>query len=161
MTFRRMVCVLALSAAAPVAVAHADVAPPALGAGCSAELADAMTLLPDLTTYAVCQQAGLGYSWAAPEDMPFGPSERWFSYGPAITLHGQAMRNPNLSSGQWTAIPRDPEATCRAKETTVVEAGVLAEPRVFEGDQGAPLELQMLPRLFYAELSGDCLWMKS
>jgi hypothetical protein len=32
---------------------------------------------------------------------------------------------------------------------------------VFEGDQGAPLELQMLPRLFYAELSGDCLWMKS
>ena len=161
MRFRSMVCAVALSAVAPVAVAHADVEPPVLGAACSAELADAMTVLPDQTTYAVCQQVGLGYAWAAPAELPFAPSDKWFSYGPAITLHGQGMRNPNLASGQWTATPQHPDAICRAKETTVVGAGVLAEPQVFEAEQGATLTLQMLPKLFYAELSGDCLWVKS
>lgn len=144
---------------APGALAHADVAEPEMGAGCSADLADTMTLLADGTTYAVCQQAGLGYSWTAAET-PFPPNDKWLSYGPAITLHGQGMRNPNLSSGQWTATPRDLESTCQAKETTVVEAGVLADPQVFEGEQGKPLTLEMLPKLFYAELAGNCLWVK-
>ena len=157
--FHGVVCALAALAVAP-GVAQADVTPPALGAGCSAELADTMTLLPDQTTYAVCQQSGLGYSWAPPVEVPFSPNDTWLSYGPAITLHGQAMRNPNLSSGRWTATPQDSEATCRAKETTVVEAGVLADPQVFEGEPGKPLNLVMLPKLFYAELSGNCLWAR-
>ncbi len=42
----------------------------------------------------------------------------------------------------------------------MVEAGVLAAPQVFEGEQGQPLTLEMLPQLFYAELSGNCLWVK-
>lgn len=140
--------------------AHADPAAPEMGGVCSADLADAMTLLPDGTTYAVCQQAGLGYAWT-PAQTPFPPNDKWLSYGPAITLHGQGMRNPNLSSGQWTATPLDPESTCRAKETTVVEGGVLADPQIFEAEQGKPLEVQMLPKLFYAELAGNCLWVKA
>lgn len=150
---------MAVAAMVPVAVAHAGVAPPELGAACAPDLADAMTLLPDQITYAACRQAGPGYVWTAVQT-PFDPAETWLSYGPPITLHGQGMRNPNLSSGDWTATPQDPDATCRVAETTVVEAGVLAEPEVFEGDPGKPLEVQMLPKLFYAELSGNCLWVK-
>lgn len=141
------------------AAANADVAPPEVGAGCAAELADAMTLL-DGQTYVTCRQAGLGYAWT-PTQTPFPPHDSWLSYGPSITLHGQAMRNPNVSSGRWTATPQDPEATCKATQTTVVEAGVLAEPQVFEGEKGRTLTLEMLPQLFYVELAGSCLWVKA
>ena len=118
-----------------------------------------MTLLPDERTYAVCGQTPAGYAWSDVQT-PFEPNDSWLSYGPVITLHGQGMRNPNLTAGQWMATPRDPQTTCRAQQTTVVEAGVLAPPVPAEGQQGAPLSLQLLPRLFYLELSGDCLWQK-
>lgn len=157
---RGAVCVVVAAWMTAPAVAHADPLPPQLGAGCSAELADTMTLLPDETTYVLCRQAGLGYAWSPPVQTPFPPNDKWLSYGPPITLHGQGMRNPNLTSGQWTATPRQPEATCRVKQTTVVEAGVLAAPQVSEGEQGKPLKVEMLPQLFYAELAGDCLWVK-
>ena len=141
-------------------LAHADVAVPEVGAACTAELDGAMTLLPDGTTYVGClQQSGSEFAWT-PVQTPFPPNDTWLSYGPAITLHGQGMRNPNLSSGQWTATPQDPETTCRVTQTTVVEAGVLATPEVSEGEQGKPLAVQMQPKLFYAELAGDCLWVR-
>lgn len=160
MRFRGVVCaVVTACAVTPVALAHADPPPPAVGTGCPADLADAMTLLPDQSTYVACRQAGPGYAWAAVQT-PFPPNEKWLSYGPPITLHGQAMRNPNLSSGRWTATPRTPGATCQATQTTVVEAGVLAPPQVSEGEQGKPMALEMPPSLFYAELAGDCLWVK-
>ena len=141
------------------APAHADAAVPAVGAPCAAELDGAMTLLPDETTYVICQQSGPDYLWAAAQT-PFPPNDTWLSYGPAITLHGQGMRNPNLSSGQWTAAPQDPETACRVTQTTVVEAGVLATPEVSEGEQGKPLTVEMQQKLFYAELAGDCLWVR-
>lgn len=140
-------------------VAHADVAPPEVGAPCAAELDGAMTLLPDESTYVSCEQQPGRYAWT-PAMTPFPPNDSWLSYGPAITLHGQAMRNPNLSSGAWTATPQDPETTCRMTQTTVVEAGVLAAPEVSEAGQGKPLEVQLRPNLFYAELAGNCLWVK-
>ncbi len=158
--FCGVVCAVAAWAIAPGVVAHADVVPPEVGHPCTAELADTMTLLPDESTYAACRWAGLAYAWA-PAQTPFPPNDRWLSYGPPITLHGQGMRNPNLSSGQWTATPQDPEATCKVTETTVVEAGVLADPQVFEGEQGKPLTVEMLPQLFYAELAGNCLWARA
>jgi hypothetical protein len=145
---------------APGALAYADVVAPEVGSACAAELDGAMTLLPDETTYVSCQQqAGDDYAWAAVQT-PFPPNDTWLSYGPAITLHGQGMRNPNLSSGPWTATPRDPETTCRVAQTTVVEAGVLAAEEVTEGEQGEPLAVEMQPRLFYVELAGECLWVK-
>ena len=142
---------------APAAMAEPDVAVPQAGSPCAADLADVMTLLPDKTTYVMCQQSGLGYSWN-PAATPFPPNDRWLSYGPSITLHGQGMRNPNLSSGQWTATPRDPQTRCSVTQTTVVEAGVLAAPESTEGEPGLPLAVEMKPRLFYVELAGDCLW---
>ena len=140
--------------------AHADVPVPELDSPCTVELDGVMTLLPDGTTYVSCQQrSGADYAWAAVQT-PFPPTDTWLSYGPAITLHGQGMRNPNLTSGSWTATPQDPETTCRVTQTTVVEAGVLAAPEVSEGEAGKPLAVQMLPKLFYAELAGDCLWVR-
>lgn len=143
----------------PAGMAHADEAPPQIGAACDAGLDGAMTLLPDGTTYAACGPSGAGYAWA-PAATPFPPNDTWLSYGPPITLHGQGMRNPNLTSGQWTATPRDEQSRCRVTQTTVVEAGVLAPPEVTEGAQGAAVAVQMKPKLFYAELGGDCLWVK-
>ena len=118
-----------------------------------------MTLLPDDQIYIVCQESGAGHAWAAAQT-PFDPNDTWLSYGPPITLHGQGMRNPNLASGRWTATPLDPAAQCQAEQQTVVEAGVLSAPQVSQGEPGKPLSLQLLPRLFYATLSGTCLWVR-
>lgn len=141
------------------ALAHADAVAPQLGDGCSAELSGAMTLLPDGQTYAICQEVVDSAVWAS-VPTPFDPNNIWFSYGPTITLHGQGMRNPNLLSGQWTAAPQDPESRCRVQQQTVVEAGVLSEPQVSEGQPGKALAMTMQPKLFYAELSGNCLWAR-
>jgi hypothetical protein len=137
--------------------AHADPIAPALQSPCSEELAGTMTLLPDEQTYVACQEDAAGYIWTAVAT-PFEPNDAWLSYGPAITLHGQGMRNPNLSSGSWTATPRDSETVCRVQQETVIEAGVLSTPQLTEGNPGQPLEVAMAPKLFYAELAGNCLW---
>jgi hypothetical protein len=119
-----------------------------------------MTLLPDEQSYVVCQEEiDARFAWT-PAPTPFEPNDQWLSYGPVITLHGQGMRNPNLTSGQWTATPQDSETVCRAQQETVIEAGVLSAPQVSQGAQGQSLSLEMLPNLFYAELSGNCLWVK-
>lgn len=157
---RSLSCVLAAALALASGIAHADPAPPEPGAVCPAELAEAMTLLPDQTTYAVCRQSPWGVAWTE-VGTPFPPSDRWLSYGPPITLHGQGMRNPNLSSGEWTATPLDPVTTCRVTQTTVVEAGVLAPPEPSESLPGAAMDVWMKPGLFYAELAGNCLWEKA
>ena len=125
-----------------------------------AEMDGTMTLLSDGQTYVICQQRSGGYGWAeAP--IPFEPSNAWLSYGPVITLHGQGMRNPNVTSGDWTATPLDNDTACRAEEETVIEAGVLSDPQVFQGEPGQPMAVPMLPKLFYLKLSGHCLWSKN
>lgn len=137
--------------------AYADPDPPALGDGCAAALSGAMTLLSDGQTYAICQEVIDSAVWAA-VPTPFEPSDTWFSYGPAITLHGQGMRNPNLRSGNWSATPQDTETSCRVEQRTVVAAGALSAPEVALGEPGKPLDVEMQPKLFYVELSGNCLW---
>lgn len=144
---------------ASAALANADAEVPQVGSPCAADLAGAMTLLPDQSTYVNCAQSGVDNAWS-PVQTPFEPSDRWLSYGLPITLHGQGMRNPNLSSGQWTATPRGPQTRCTVTQTTVVQAGVLAAPQVTEGEPGVPLAVAMQPKLFYVELAGDCLWVK-
>jgi len=151
---------VAVLAAASSGIAHADVPTPQLEAPCPVELAGSMTLLPDQQTYVVCrEEIAARFAWMA-ASTPFEPNDQWLSYGPAITLHGQGMRNPNLTSGQWTATPQDSETQCRAQQETVIEAGVLSTPQVSQGAKGQSLALTMLPNLFYAELSGNCLWVK-
>jgi hypothetical protein len=158
---------IALAAAllgAPVAfgapLVHGQNAAPRLGAACSADLAEVMTLLPDEQTYAICRDApGGGPAWSEVR-VPFEPHESWLSYGPGIILHGQGMRNPNVTEGQWTATARDPASACRAEQQTVVGAGELSDPEVAEGEPGGELAVRFRPALFYLTLSGDCLWVK-
>ena len=142
------------------AVAHADIPVPEAGGPCSENLADAMTQLSGGTDFPVCQgQPDGSHTWA-PAAVPFDPSDRWLSYGPGITLHGQGFRNPNLSSGSWTATPLDPETVCGAEQVTVVSAGVLAPPQNSRGEPGQPLSVQLLPKLFTVTMTGDCLWSR-
>ncbi|WP_328354666.1 hypothetical protein OG976_24050 [Mycobacterium sp. NBC_00419] len=141
-------------------IARADSPVPQAGAQCPADHADAMTQLPNGSDFLVCR-AGPddSHSWA-PVATPFDPNDTWISYGPAITLHGQGFRNPNLTSGQWTATPLDPASSCSAEQVTVVSAGVLAPPQRSQGEPGAALSVDMLPKLFTVSLAGDCLWAK-
>lgn len=161
--------------------AHADVVAPPAGLPCPGDLGGVMTKSSDGANYLVCvvpdcwlanqrlrndpaaagemQICGNGPYWV-PVFTPFPPNDSWLSYGPPITLHGQGMRNPDVTSGDWTAAPLDPEAVCRAQEQTVVEAGVLSAAQVFEGEPGKPMAVPMLPQLFYLTLSGHCLWTR-
>lgn len=147
---------LALPFGAVTAVADAPAPQP--GTPCATELSGVMTLLSDRHEYLMCQ--GEPGSWAE-VDLPFPPNDKWLSFGPGITLHGEGMRNPNLESGQWTGTPRDPATTCTANQLTIVRAGVLAPPQVSQGAPGQPLPLQVQPRLFSIELAGDCLWSRT
>jgi hypothetical protein len=161
MATRAITAAALVSAAVMTAgIASADPMPvPQIAAPCSADFDGAMTLLPDEQTYVICEVSPVGHAWSALQT-PFDPNDTWLSYGPEIQLHGQGMRNPNLSSGRWTATPLDPTTVCQAREQTVVEAGVLSDPQVFAADPGQPLSVQMLPKLFYVTLSGTCLWTK-
>jgi len=135
------------------AVAHAQPVVPQPGSACPADADGALTLLPDDQGALEC---GLG-RWQAFTD-PYPSSDRWISYGPVLTLHGQGMRNPEVLSGQWTAYPQDPGSRCRADQVAVVSAGEVGSPHVTEGEAGRPLDLEVLPSMFTIELSGDCLW---
>lgn len=145
-----------VTAALPFALApaRADVPVPQAGAPCPADLADAMTRLPNVGEFLVCQESG---SWAPVLD-PFDPVSRWLSYGSGITLHGQGFRNPNLRSGRWTATPLNPGAVCGADQVTVIGPGELAPVVSSRGDAGRPLQFAVLPKLFTITLNGDCLW---
>ncbi|MCX2932854.1 hypothetical protein ORI20_21505 [Mycobacterium sp. CVI_P3] len=138
--------------------AHADNPVPAAGAPCLSAFANAMTQLPGGRDFLVCQADQDRPGRWAPVDTPFDPADTWLSYGPAITLHGQGFRNPNLRSGQWTAKPLAPDTVCGADQVTVVSAGVLAPLVHSEGPPGEQLQLEVLPKLFTITLSGDCLW---
>ena len=160
MTRRGRFALLAAVLAVPLMLvappAGADADPPAAGSPCPAQLDGVMTQLPGGADYLACRDR----FWA-PVQTPFPPNDAWLSYGPAIILHGQGFRNPNLESGPWTATPLEEGTRCGATQVSVVEAGVLAPPVVAEGDVGRPLDLEVLPRLFTVELTGNCLWAEA
>jgi hypothetical protein len=155
----RTALVLAAALVTP-AMAHADAPVPQAGAPCSDNLADAMTQVPGGSDFLVCRRQSDGSHAWAPAAVPFDPADQWFSYGPGITLHGQGFRNPNLSWGNWTASPLDPEAVCSAEQVTVVSAGVLAPPQSSRGEPGQTLSVELLPKLFTVTMTGDCLWSR-
>lgn len=150
--------IVALLLAAP-GIAAADTTAPQAGAGCPGDQAGVMTQLPNGSDYLVCLPGADGATWSAVAT-PFDPHDRWLSYGPPIILHGQGFRNPNLTSGQWTATPLEPTTSCSAEQVTVVGAGVLAPPQRSDGQPGVALSVELLPKLFTVALAGDCLWSR-
>jgi hypothetical protein len=150
--------VIALLAAALGAApaAWADPPVPQSGSPCSPDLADVMTWPPDAKMPLVC----LGDQWQA-VTTPQPPNDRWLSFGPPMTLHGEGLRNPSVASGNWTATPQDQNSQCRAEQQTVVGPGVVSPPQLAEGKAGQPLSLQLPPRLFSIEMTGYCLWTRT
>lgn len=143
-------------ASSPLSVANADPVVPQPNAPCTAEVKDALTLPAGATAPAVCD----GTSWQPVAD-PYPMSDEWLSTGPVMTLHGQGRRNPMLESGRWTATPLTPESTCGATQFAVVSGTpTLTPPQSDRGEPGRPLTLEVVPRLFTIELTGDCLWQR-
>jgi hypothetical protein len=144
---------------APTA-AHADPVVPQPDTPCSSNLANAMTRLPDQKTILVCQQqANEDYQWGiVATDYP--SSDRWLTYGPALTLHGEGTRNYNLRSGDWVALPQEPDSQCVARQIAVAGAGVVRSPEVETGVTGQQLSFRVLPDLFSITMTGYCLWSK-
>ncbi len=137
-------------------VASADPPVPQNGTDCSSELSNVMTWPQNAQMPLVC----LDGHWQV-VTTPQPPNDRWLSFGPVMTLHGEGLRNPSVASGNWTATPQDPAAQCRAAQQTVLSPGVVSPPQVSEGKPGQPLSLQLLPRLFSVEMSGHCLWTRT
>jgi hypothetical protein len=137
-------------------VASADPVVPQQDAQCSSSLSGAMTWPPDTKMPLEC----LNGQWQAITS-PQPPNDKWLSFGPTMTLHGEGMRNPSVQSGNWTATPQDLNSVCRAEQQSVVSPGVLGPPQVSEGKAGQQLSFQMVPRLFSIALSGYCLWERA
>jgi hypothetical protein len=70
------------------------------------------------------------------------------------------MRNPSVKSGEWTAMPQDPDTRCRAEQQAVAGPGVVGPAQVADGETGQPLKVQVLARLFTIQLSGYCEWSR-
>lgn len=138
------------------AIAYADPAAPQPDSPCTADLTGATTMPPGQSLPLLCQ----GQQWQSVTE-PGDPSDRWVSFGPAMALHGGGLRNPNLTSGAWTATPLEPEAQCAATQHAVISAGVVGPAVVTEGKPGQQLSLQVLPSLFDIAMTGHCLWTRT
>ena len=137
--------------------AAADPVAPQPDSACSATLTGARTQAKDGTTFLECVNAAGSYRWQ-PLTGPLPPSDRWLSYGPALTLHGQGRRNPEILSGHWIAQPQDPLGTCSAEQSAVVSAGEVGPPQTSTGRSGQAIEFVVLPVVFTISLTGNCLW---
>jgi len=163
-TIKRTVAIVLATLAEALAVlsaptaAYADPVVPQPDTPCSPNLANAMTWLPEQKINLVCvQQPNDRYQWKiVTSDYP--SSDRWLTYGPPLTLRGEGTRNYNLRSGDWIALPQDPDSQCIAEQIAVVSAGVVSSPQVEAGATGQQLSFRVLPNLFSIMMKGYCLW---
>jgi hypothetical protein len=148
---RRLAAVVAAGVLSAPGVAVAQPAAPQPGTPCPPDADGALTKVA--TSVLQC----VGGSWRPFTDV-YPSSDRWLSYGPAVALHGQGMRNPEILSGPWTARPLTADATCRAEQAAVVSAGEVGPPQMSIGEPGRPLRFEVLPVVFSISLSGACVW---
>lgn len=162
---QRMVAGVAVLTAAAVLAApgatHAQTVAPQPNTPCSEDIAGAFTQLPDLRTFLECRdQPGLGYRWQI-LDSPYPNSDKWVTYGPTLTLHGEGQRNREIDSGDWIGSPRDADGRCTAKQQALAPMGGLSPPQISTGEPGQPLQFEAQPLLFTIELTGNCRWQKA
>lgn len=136
-------------------VVSADPTVPQQDTPCASTLADVMTWPAGAKMPLQCEND----HWQVVTS-PQPPNDRWLSFGPTMTLHGEGMRNPSVQSGNWTATPQDPASRCRAEQQSVLSPGVVSPPQVSDGTPGQPLSFQIVPRLFSIAMSGYCLWQR-
>lgn len=157
---RSVKCVVAAASAllvlaGPPSMAHAEPVVPQVNTPCADSLDAALTQLPDLTTVLVCK----GGRWLIFDD-PYPTSDRWLTYGPEATLHGEAQRNREIDSGEWVGFPQEPGGRCTAEQVAIADTGSLGQPQISTGEPGQPLALSLRPLLFTVELGGYCLWQR-
>jgi hypothetical protein len=78
-----------------------------------------------------------------------------------MKLHGEGLRNATIRSGDWTATPLTSDGQCGAEQLAVIPGVGAGPPQDSEGERGQPLSLQVVPKLFSIEMSGECLWQKT
>ena len=88
-------------------------------------------------------------------DSPYPNSDRWLTYGPQLTLHGEGQPNREIDSGDWIAYPQAADSRCEAAQLDNTAAGERTPPQVAAGEPGQPLTLRVLPMLFTVELQGS------
>ena len=138
------------------ATASAEPPVPQPGTPCEPNLAAAMTWPTEAKVPLECT----GGSWQLVET-PYPLSDRWVSFGPAMRLHGEGLRNKVIDSGDWTATPLTLDARCRAEQLPNVPGVGVGPPKVDEGAPGQVLSLEVVPKLFSIDMTGNCLWQKA
>jgi hypothetical protein len=136
--------------------ATADPLAPQPDTPCASNLSDVMTWPPGAKMPLVCR----AQRWELVAT-PQPPNDRWLSYGPAMTLHGEGLRNPNVASGDWTATPAGLE------QPVPRAAASGGQPR--RGRRSSSIGRQarrtaFIPsgaQLFSIEMSGYCLWTRT
>ena len=158
MTRRRAVTMAALAAAAlsacGQAVSHADPTVPQQDSPCSQIPAGTLTRLTDNGLLQCRDGRWQSFTGVYPS------SDSWLTYGPELTLRGQARRNPEMMAGRWTGVPQDPESQCSATQNDAIAAGQMAPPQVFTGEPGQPLTLSLTTQLATIGIAGRCLWQR-
>jgi hypothetical protein len=144
-----------LALIAPAAVAQADPGVPQRNAACAQIPSGTLTRLTDGQTLLQCD----GGHWTLFTDI-YPASDIWLTYGPEMTLHGQARPNPEMKAGNWTGVPQSPGSQCGAVQSNVIDAGDMAPPETLTGDPGQPLTLALTTQLATITLVGDCLWQR-
>ena len=91
---------------------------------------------------------------------PYPSSDRWLTTGPALVVHGQGRRNPEVRAGRWTGTPQTAQARCSAERVDVVAAGETSPPETSSADPGQPLTFDISDHMFTVTLSGFCLWQR-
>lgn len=155
------IALMTLAALSVPTAANADPVVPQADTPCSRSIANAMTRLSEEAINLVClPQPDQGYQWKI-VDSDYPSSDRWLTYGPPLTLHGEGTRNYNLRSGDWIALPQDPDSQCVAEQIAVVGAGVVSPPQVAAGATGQQLSFRVVPNLFSMTMKGYCLWSQA
>jgi hypothetical protein len=119
-----------------------------------------MTWPTDAKAPLLCAGTTAGYQWETVAT-PYPASDRWVSLGPPMKLHGEGLRNAAIRSGDWIATPLTPDGQCGVEQLAVIPGVGAGPPQVSEGERGQPLSLQVVPKLFSIEMSGECLWQKT
>jgi hypothetical protein len=146
-----MICaVIATAAATHAPIAAAD---PATDTSCTPALAGVMSKKPTADVDMLCKDA---MWYPQPADGP--PSDRWVTFGPTLTLRGDALPNPNVLMGSWTAKPLGPWTRCRAVQQTGVGPGAISPPLIDQSPPNSPMAFDMEYHVVTARFSGYCLW---
>lgn len=148
---RRILVAAVVAVALPIPQAAAEPAAPQPGSPCDAAVLGALTP----TDGGALECGSQGWQTVA---TPYPFSDRWVSLGPPVKLHGNGLRNAELSPGEWTGTPLEPDGRCTVRQVAVLRGVGAGPPEALEGQPGQPLSFTTPELLFSAEFSGPCLW---